>query len=267
MISQLADRRPAGARRPWRESASPALRRGRRAHPPGRRRRDAPGGPLRLGARCVLRGSTIRPLTSGTPSGRAVRGAADDPHPRPPRRVCARRLSPRRQALQQGAGFRTVLAVPLMRDESAGRRHRRSAGRRCGPFTDKQIELLKTFADQAVIAIENVRLFTELQARTAELTRSVGELEALGEVGRHHLLHAGSGDRAGHRRLAGQPAGRDRRRGDLRVRRARRAPSGCRRPTGFPRSSQPCCAPRRWSTARGPWAGRPRRASRSRSPT
>ena len=52
------------------------------------------------------------------------------------------------------------------------------------PFTDKQIELVTTFADQAVIAIENVRLFQELQARTAELTRSVEELRALGEVGR-----------------------------------------------------------------------------------
>jgi len=52
-----------------------------------------------------------------------------------------------------------------------------------GPFTDKQIELIKTFADQAVIAIENVRLFTELQARTGELTRSVEEMKALGEVG------------------------------------------------------------------------------------
>ena len=51
------------------------------------------------------------------------------------------------------------------------------------PFSDKQIALLKTFADQAVIAIENVRLFKELDARTSELTRSVGELKALGEVG------------------------------------------------------------------------------------
>ncbi len=50
------------------------------------------------------------------------------------------------------------------------------------PFNRKQIELLTTFADQAVIAIENVRLFQEVQARTAELARSVGELEALGEV-------------------------------------------------------------------------------------
>jgi signal transduction histidine kinase len=50
------------------------------------------------------------------------------------------------------------------------------------PFTDKQIELLTTFADQAVIAIENVRLFDEVQARTADLARSIEELRALGVV-------------------------------------------------------------------------------------
>ncbi|HMH48642.1 MAG TPA: response regulator, partial [Candidatus Acidoferrum sp.] len=48
--------------------------------------------------------------------------------------------------------------------------------------SERQIDVLRIFADQAVIAVENVRLFTELQARTRELTRSVDELQALGEV-------------------------------------------------------------------------------------
>jgi GAF domain-containing protein len=52
-----------------------------------------------------------------------------------------------------------------------------------GPFAPEQIALLETFADQAVIAIENVRLFKELEARTHDLTRSVDELRALAEVG------------------------------------------------------------------------------------
>ena len=51
------------------------------------------------------------------------------------------------------------------------------------PFTAEQVKLLETFADQAVIAIENVRLFQELQERTRELVSSVSELKALGEVG------------------------------------------------------------------------------------
>ena len=50
------------------------------------------------------------------------------------------------------------------------------------PFTDSQVALMETFADQAAIAIENARLLTELQARTDQLTRSVQELQALGEV-------------------------------------------------------------------------------------
>src|SRR5262249_27209019 len=78
-------------------------------------------------------------------------------------------------------GYRAMLGVPLLREGSC-------IGvmtitrKRPQPFTTKQIELVTTFADQAVIAIENVRLFDEVQARTRELAHSVEGLQALGEV-------------------------------------------------------------------------------------
>src|SRR5262249_36577878 len=78
--------------------------------------------------------------------------------------------------------FRTVLAVPILKgDELLGVIiiHPQDGIR---PFTDKQIALVETFADQAAIAIENVRLLDELRQRTDELGRSVEELRALGEV-------------------------------------------------------------------------------------
>jgi signal transduction histidine kinase len=86
------------------------------------------------------------------------------------------------KAIQKGIGQRTVLATPLLREGVAiGAIVIRRLQVR--PFAEKQIALLKTFADQAVIAIENVRLFQELQERTHQLARSVEELTALGEVG------------------------------------------------------------------------------------
>jgi GAF domain-containing protein len=85
------------------------------------------------------------------------------------------------QSLARAIGWRSGLFVPMLR-EGVPIGVIEVARSEPGLFSDSEIELLKTFADQAVIAIENVRLFTELQARTAELTQSVEKLTALGEV-------------------------------------------------------------------------------------
>ena len=78
-------------------------------------------------------------------------------------------------------GIRTMLGVPMLRD-----------GQPIGvigvwrsqvkPFSDKQIALLQTFADQAVIAIENVRLFKELEARNRDLTDALDQQTATAEI-------------------------------------------------------------------------------------
>jgi signal transduction histidine kinase len=83
--------------------------------------------------------------------------------------------------MARARGWRSALAVPMLRDgEPVGAIM--VTRTEPGGFGAGGVELLQTFADQAVIAIENVRLFTELQARTDQLTSSVQELRALGEV-------------------------------------------------------------------------------------
>src|SRR5262249_58434692 len=79
------------------------------------------------------------------------------------------------------SGHRTVLTTPLLREnEAMGVLVVRRT--EVKPFTDKQIALLTTFADQAVIAIENARLFDEVQARTRELSESLQQQTATADV-------------------------------------------------------------------------------------
>ncbi|HJS20656.1 MAG TPA: GAF domain-containing protein, partial [Anaerolineales bacterium] len=84
-------------------------------------------------------------------------------------------------ALQRRWGYRTVLAIPLLREGEpiGGIAIRRNV---IQPFTDKEIDLLKSFADQAVIAIENVRLFTETQRLLKETEQRAAELAIINSV-------------------------------------------------------------------------------------
>ncbi|HJV58445.1 MAG TPA: GAF domain-containing protein, partial [Methylomirabilota bacterium] len=114
------------------------------------------------------------PLVRGTAAGRAVLEGqtvhvADLPTEGsafPESAESARRL-----------GFRAILCVPLMRQASAlGVIALRRTEARL--FTERQVSLLETFADQATIAIENARLFTELQAKNADLTEALEQRTA-----------------------------------------------------------------------------------------
>src|SRR5882724_237540 len=88
---------------------------------------------------------------------------------------------PHAQELARTMGYRSLVFVPMLHEGAPIGAIALTSNE---PFTANQIALLRTFADQAVIAIENVRLFKELEARTGELTQSVDQLTALGEVSR-----------------------------------------------------------------------------------
>jgi signal transduction histidine kinase len=119
-----------------------------------------------------------RPIDRGYVAGRAVMDRATV-HVEDIRRVIDE--YPLSSSAQYGT--RTLLATPLLREGVAIGVIRVSRNE-VQPFTDKQIALLQTFADQAVIAIENVRLFAELQQRTRDLAQSLEEVGALSEVSR-----------------------------------------------------------------------------------
>jgi GAF domain-containing protein len=121
----------------------------------------------------------VVPVGSGTVGGRSVRE-------RPPIHVADLQAEdeefPEGAAIAREVGFRATLSVPLLREGvPLGTIHLRRAV--VAPFTDKQIALLLTFADQAVIAIENVRLFNETkealerQTATAEILRAISQAQ------------------------------------------------------------------------------------------
>ncbi len=150
-------------------------------------------------------------------------------------------------------GFRSVLAVPLMHEGSAIGGI--AVGRpQPGPFPDNQVALLQTFADQAVIAIENVRLFTELEARTTQLTRSVERAEGAGR-GRQAVSSTLDLETVlRHDRFARDRAYRHGWRLRLRVRRGTRGIPSAHERTVCPASSSRRSPRRRFRRARARWA-------------
>src|SRR5215472_1290221 len=123
-------------------------------------------------------GQFTLPLVRGTVGGRTVLER---------RMIHVRDLQQESEEFPEGSSFarrfghRTILGVPLLREGvSIGCIQIRRA--EVEPFTEKQVELLQTFAAQAVIAIENVRLFTELQEKNRVITEALEQQTATAQI-------------------------------------------------------------------------------------
>ena len=149
----------------------PPLRRRRRHHLRAgrrRRRRSRHGRPTGCRPSCWRRSSRIACASRTTTSvGRAALRGQADPGPRPPRHASDFAASPACDALRR-TGFRALLAVPLVREQ-------RVVGalvirrKTPGEFPQAVVDLLQTFASQSVLAIENARLFQQVQETSREL--------------------------------------------------------------------------------------------------